>query len=63
MMALLDEYSRPSLAIQVEHQTTSPQVLPRPIRSDNGLEFVAAKVQQWLTDNQIKTIYIDPGSP
>ena len=75
MMALLDEYSRPSLAIQVEHQTTSPQVLgvmeqamiqfgvPGPIRSDNGLEFVAAKVQQWLTDNQIKTIYIHPGSP
>ena len=75
MMTLLDEYSRQSLAIQVERQITAPQVLgvleqamiqfgvPGHIRSDNGPEFIAAKVQQWLRDNQIKTIYIDPGSP
>ena len=29
----------------------------------NGPEFIATKVQQWLRDNQIKAIYIDPGSP
>jgi transposase InsO family protein len=75
MMTLLDEYSRQSLAILVERQITSPQVLgvleqtmiqfgvPGYIRSDNGPEFIAAKVQQWLRDNRIKTIYIDPGSP
>ena len=75
MMTLLDEYSRQSLAIQVERQITAPQVLgvlehamiqfgvPGHIRSDNGPEFIAAKVQQWLRDNQIKTIYIDTGSP
>ena len=57
MMTLLDEYSRQSLAIQVERQITSPQVLgvleqamiqfgvPGHIRSDNGPEFIAAKVQ------------------
>ena len=28
-----------------------------------GPGFIAAKVQQWLRDNRIKTIYIDPGSP
>ena len=33
------------------------------IRSDNGPEFMATTVQQWLNDNRIKTIYIDPGSP
>ena len=33
------------------------------IRGDNGPEFIATKVQQWLRDNQIKAIYIDPGSP
>jgi len=74
MMTLLDEYSRPSLAIQVERQITAAQVLgvleqamiqygvPGYIRSDNGPEFIAAKVQQWLANNQIKAIYIDPGS-
>ena len=75
MMTLLDEYTRQSLAIQVERQLTATQVLavleramarygvPGYIRSDNGPEFIAAKVQQWLKKNQIKTIYIDPGSP
>jgi len=75
MMTLLDEYSRQCLAIQVERQVTAAQVLavleramiqfglPGHIRSDNDPEFIAAKVQQWLSDNRIKTIYIDPGSP
>ena len=75
MMTLLDEYSRPSLAIQVERQITGAEVLrvveqamihygvPGYIRSDNGPEFIATTVQQWLNDNRIKTIYIDPGSP
>ncbi len=74
-MTLLDEYSRPSLAIQVDRQITAAQVLgvleqamiqygvPGCIRNDNGNEFIAAKVQQWLANNQIKAIYIDPGSP
>ena len=51
MMTLLDEYSRPSLAIQVERQITGAEVLrvleratiqygvPGYIRSDNGSEF------------------------
>ena len=75
MMTLLDEYTRQSLAIQVERQLTASEVLavleramaqygvPGYIRSDNGPEFIAAKVQQLLSKNQIKTIYIDPGSP
>ena len=29
----------------------------------NGTEFIAQKIQAWLRDNQIKTLYIDPGSP
>jgi len=33
------------------------------IRSDNGTEFIAGKIQRWLRVNQIKTLYIDPGSP
>ena len=37
--------------------------VPGYIRSDNGPEFMDTKVQRWLRDNQIKAIYIDPGSP
>ena len=37
--------------------------LPGYIRIDNRPEFIAAIVQQWLIEKQIKTIYIDPGSP
>ena len=75
MMTLLDEYPRQCLAIQVERQITAAQVLavlkkamrqygvPSYIRSDNGPEFIAAKVQQGLRDHHIKTLYIEPGSP
>ena len=33
------------------------------IRSDNGTEFIAQKIQAWLSKSQIKTLYIEPGSP
>ena len=36
---------------------------PEYIRSDNGPEFIARAIQDWLSENQIKTIYIDPGCP
>ena len=37
--------------------------VPEHLRSDNGPEFIAREVQRWLAANQIKTIYIEPGSP
>ena len=70
MLTMLDEYSRRCLAIQVERQIQSEHVLlalwqamttygiPRYIRSDNGSEFIAQKIQTWLRENQIKnTLY------
>ena len=36
---------------------------PEYIRSDNGPEFIAKAIQQWLAENEIKTLYIDPGCP
>ncbi len=36
---------------------------PEYIRSDNGPEFIATAIQQWLREKGIKTIYIDPGCP
>ena len=37
--------------------------VPHHIRSDNGPEFIARDVQDWLAEMGICTIYIDPGSP
>ena len=72
---MLDEYTRQCPAIRVERQIQSGQVLaalwqammrygiPEDIRSDNGTAFIASKIQRWLRENQIKTLYIESGSP
>jgi transposase InsO family protein len=36
---------------------------PAHIRSDNGPEFIANAVQEWLAKIGVKTLYITPGSP
>jgi len=36
---------------------------PEYIRSDNGSEFTAKKVKEWLKDTGVITAYIEPGSP
>ncbi len=36
---------------------------PEYIRSDNGPEFIAQKVQDWIAAVGAKTAYIEPGSP
>lgn len=33
------------------------------IRSDNGAEFTAQAVRDWLGRIGVKTLYIEPGSP
>jgi hypothetical protein len=37
--------------------------VPAYIRSDNGSEFTAREVRQWLARVGVKTLYIEPGSP
>jgi transposase InsO family protein len=37
--------------------------IPEYIRSDNGSEFVAKSIQDFLQQIQVKTAYITPGSP
>ena len=75
MLTMLDEYTRQCPAIRVERQIRSGQVLaalwqammpygiPEHIRSDNGTAFIASKIQRWLRENQIRMLYIEPGSP
>jgi transposase InsO family protein len=75
MLTVIDEYSRECLAIVVERRIKSDDVLfcltelflkhgaPEYIRSDNGSEFTAQAVRQWLDRLEVQTLYIEPGSP
>jgi putative transposase len=36
---------------------------PRYLRSDNGPEFVARALLEWIVDQRIETALIDPGKP
>ena len=37
--------------------------MPGHFRSDNGSEFTAKAVREWLADVGVSTLYIEPGSP
>ncbi len=37
--------------------------MPDYIRSDNGSEFTAKILQDWLKQLKVKTAFIEPGSP
>ena len=37
--------------------------IPEHIRSDNGPEFLAKELRQWLAHVGCQTLYIEPGSP
>ncbi len=75
MLTMIDEYTRECLAIDVARNLTADDVLsrltelfvrrgvPDYIRSDNGTEFTAKAVRDWLGRVQVKTLYIEPGSP
>jgi putative transposase len=75
MLTIVDEFTRECLAIDVGRKLTSEDVLerlsdlfvrkgvPDHIRSDNGSEFTAKRVREWLERVGVKTLYIEPGSP
>ena len=75
MLTVIDEYSRECLAIVVERRLQSDDVLscitelfvkhgpPEHIRSDNGSEFTARVVHQWIKRLGVQTLFIEPGSP
>jgi len=75
MLPIIDEFSRECLTIEVERNITARDVVetlaylfelrgaPEFVRSDNGPEFVAQAVKEWLASAQVDTLYIEPGSP
>lgn len=75
MLLIVDEYTRECLSIDVVRKLTSDTVLerlaelfvlrgtPMYVRSDNGPEFTARRVREWLERVDVKTLFIEPGSP
>ena len=75
MLNIIDEYTRECLVIKVDRKITAHDVLdaltdlfvtrglPKYIRSDNGPEFVADILREWLHRLNVDTLFIEPGSP
>lgn len=75
MLVVLDEYTRESLKIRVKKRQTAEDVeetlaelirqrgRPKYVRCDNGPEFIAESLRQWLKKRKIEPLYITPGSP
>jgi transposase InsO family protein len=75
MLNLIDEFTHECLAIRVDRKLKSADVIdvlsdqfvlrgvPEHIRSDNGPEFVAKAVRDWIGAVGVKTAYIERGSP
>ena len=73
LLTVVDEYTRECLAIRVARRITSHDVLwvladlfleygiPEHIRVDNGPEFVAKAVREWLAELGVTTLFIEPG--
>ncbi len=75
LLTLMDEFTREGLAIRVGRSFKATQVkavlrevgarrgYPQFLRSDNGSEFIAEVIKEFVTENNIKAAYIKPGSP
>ncbi len=75
MLNVVDEFTHECLAIRVARTLKAADVIdilsdlfilrgiPGHIRSDNGPEFIAQAVQDWIRAVGSKTAYIAPGSP
>ncbi|MBT4304434.1 MAG: IS3 family transposase [Chloroflexi bacterium] len=75
ILNVIDEYTRECLAVKVARSLTHKDVIesltdlflergvPVHIRSDNGSEFTAKKLREYLARLEIKPLFIEPGSP
>jgi len=75
VLTLVDEHSREALGARGRRSITAKEVIelleeqikergaPTFLRSDNGPEFIARAVKEWLEAHGVKTIFIEPGSP
>lgn len=73
ILTVMDEFTREGLATYVTTATSAARVVavltslrnmygtPVYLRSDNGVEFIALALRNWLADHAIEPLYIDPG--
>jgi putative transposase len=75
ILNIIDEYTRENIGGKEDRKIKSQDVIdklynlfllrgiPEHIRSDNGPEFTARKVRNWLSQLGVKTLFIEKGSP
>jgi len=75
VLVVIDEFTRECLALEVARTFTAQDVMltlqylfaargrPEHLRSDNGPEFIATKIQRWLDRASVGTLYIQKASP
>jgi putative transposase len=75
MLNVIDEFTHECLAIRIDRRLRSTDVIdvlsdlfilrgvPAHVRSDNGPEFVAKAVRNWIGAVGAMAAYIEPGSP
>lgn len=75
ILNVLDEYSRVSLGSKVSRSIGATSVIrhldqlfdlhgsPNAIRSDNGREFIASTLIEWLVDRGVEPVFIEKGRP
>ena len=74
-LLLEDEFTREGLAVEVARSMKAVDVIdvlaqvllvrgvPRHLRSDNGPEFIAQALRQYLAQAGVETLYVEPGAP
>ena len=72
---ILDDFNREALWIEVDTSLPAERVIrvlemliswrgrPAQIRTDNGPELIASRLEQWATERQIVLAHIQPGKP
>lgn len=75
VMPVVDEYTRECLSLEGQRSIKAEGVIgtlrklfiergePDYLRSDNGPEFIAGALKEWLAISGVKTLYIEPGAP
>lgn len=74
-LTVIDEFTREAIWIECARYLNSHDVVrvldqlvesrgyPAILKSDNGPEFVADRIQEWIEDRPTDTYFIEPGSP
>ena len=75
ILNIIDEFTRECLAVRIDRKLNSSDVIdvlsdlcilrgvPGHVRSENGPEFIAKAMREWIAAVGGKTAVIEPGSP